>query len=242
MSAGPALPLEDEGLPAVLGCESCGLVSADLLTGVEIQRPGAAPRIQKCSRCGHVLHARKPMSVQRTWACVLAAAVLYVPANVLPIMTTVSALQHEEHTLIGGILELWAEGSWGLSVIVFIASIAVPVLKIGVLGLLAWTTRHAPAWRRLERAKLYRLIEAVGHWSMLDVYVVVLLSATIRFGPLAGVQAGPGLLAFASVVVLTMLATYAFDPKLIWDDPTLASRPGALPANATEAANAGRAA
>jgi paraquat-inducible protein A len=216
MSAGPALPLEDAGLPAVLGCESCGLVSADLLTGVEIQRPGAAPRIQKCSRCGHVLHARKPMSVQRTWACVLAAAVLYVPANVLPIMTTVSALQREEHTLIGGILELWAEG---LSVIVFIASIAVPVLKIGVLGLLAWTTRHAPAWRRLERAKLYRLIEAVGHWSMLDVYVVVLLAATVRFGPLASVSTGAGLLSFAAVVVLTLLATWSFDPRLIWRDP-----------------------
>jgi paraquat-inducible protein A len=208
-------------LPPLLGCESCGLVSEDVLAA-EAGDPGAASprrRVQKCSRCGHVLHARKPMSVQRTWACVLAAAVLYVPANVLPIMTTVQAAQREEHTLIGGILELWAEGSWGLSIIVFIASIAVPVLKIGVLGLLAWTSRHRPAWRRLERAKLYRLIEAVGHWSMLDVYVVVLLAATIRFGPLAGVQAGPALLAFAAVVVLTMLATYAFDPKLIWDDP-----------------------
>jgi paraquat-inducible protein A len=239
----PVAPPSDADLPPVLGCESCGLVSADLMAGAEVERPGTAHRVQKCSRCGHVLHTRKPMSVQRTWACVLAAAVLYVPANVLPIMTTVSALQREEHTLIGGILELWAEGSWGLSVIVFIASVAVPVLKIGVLGLLAWTTRHAPAWRRLERAKLYRLIEAVGHWSMLDVYVVVLLAATIRFGPIAGVQAGPGLLAFASVVVLTMLATYAFDPKLIWDDAAPVSRRGAMPANSTEeAANAGRAA
>ena len=242
MSAGPLVPRDDSGLPPVLGCESCGLVSIDALAGVSVERPGAPPRVQRCSRCGHVLHARKPMSVQRTWACVFAAAVLYVPANVLPIMTTVSALQREEHTLIGGILELWAEGSWGLSVIVFIASIAVPVLKIGVLGLLAWTTRHAPAWRRLERAKLYRLIEAVGHWSMLDVYVVVLLAATIRFGPIAGVQAGPGLLAFASVVVLTMLATYAFDPKLIWDDPAPVARHGAPPANATETAHAGRSA
>ena len=242
MSAGPVLSQDDATVPAVLGCESCGLVSADVLAGAEPEPPGAPRLVQKCSRCGHVLHARKPMSVQRTWACVLAAAVLYVPANVLPIMTTVSALQHEEHTLIGGILELWRDGSWGLSVIVFIASIAVPVLKIGVLGLLAWTTRHAPAWRRLERAKLYRLIETVGHWSMLDVYVVVLLAATIRFGPLAGVQAGPGLLAFAAVVVLTMLATYAFDPKLIWDDPSPVARRTALPANATEAVHAGRSA
>jgi paraquat-inducible protein A len=211
-------------LPPLLGCESCGLVSEDVLAGAVAPAPGGRRLVQKCSRCGNVLHARKPMSVQRTWACVVAAAVLYVPANVLPIMTTVQALEHEEHTLIGGILELWADGSWGLSIIVFIASIAVPVLKIGVLGLLAWTSRHAPAWRRLERARLYRLIEAVGHWSMLDVYVVVLLAATIRFGPLAGVQAGPGLLAFAAVVVLTMFATYAFDPKLIWDDPPHARR------------------
>ena len=180
------------------------------------------------------------MSVQRTWAFVVAAAVLYVPANVLPIMTTVQTLKREEHTLIGGILQLWADGSWGLSVIVFIASIAVPVLKIGVLGLLAWTSRHAPAWRRLERAKLYRLIEAVGHWSMLDVYVVVILAATIRFGPLAGVQAGPGLLAFAAVVVLTLFATYAFDPKLIWDDGETAPPDGTAASTATESRHAGR--
>jgi len=213
----PSAGLSD--LPPLLGCESCGLVSEDRLAADGASRADAPRLVQKCPRCRHVLHARKPMSLQRTWACVLAAAVLYVPANVLPIMTTVSALQREEHTLIGGILELWHDRSWGLSIIVFIASIAVPVLKIGVLGLLAWTSRRMPAWRRLERAKLYRLIEAVGHWSMLDVYVVVLLAATIRFGPLAGVQAGPGLLAFAAVVVLTMFATYAFDPKLIWDDP-----------------------
>ena len=180
------------------------------------------------------------MSVQRTWAFVIAAAVLYVPANVLPIMTTVQTLKREEHTLIGGILQLWADGSWGLSVIVFIASIAVPVLKIGVLGLLAWTSRHAPAWRRLERAKLYRLIEAVGHWSMLDVYVVVILAATIRFGPLAGVQVGPGLLAFAAVVVLTLFATYAFDPKLIWDDGDPARADGTTASIATEPRHAGR--
>ncbi|MEO7055232.1 MAG: paraquat-inducible protein A [Caldimonas sp.] len=164
------------------------------------------------------MRLRKPFAVQRTWACVVAAAVLYVPANALPIMVTTNALQREEHTLLGGIHELWVDGSWGLSIIVFIASIAVPVLKIGVLGLLAWTVRYAPSWRRLERARLYRLIEAVGHWSMLDVYVVVLLAATVRFGSLASVAAGPGLLAFASVVVLTLAATWSFDPKLIWRD------------------------
>ena len=197
--------------PALLGCESCGLVSANRLPGFV-----DGEELQHCPRCGHVLRARRPFSVQRTWACVLAAAVLYIPANVLPIMTTTAGLQRDRHTLLGGIHELWVDGSWFLAVIVFVASIAVPVLKIAVLALLAWTADHAPAWRRLERAKLYRLIEAVGHWSMLDVYVVVLLSATIRFGAVANVEAGPALLAFASVVVLTMLATFAFDPRLIW--------------------------
>ncbi len=201
-----------EGEPRLLGCESCGLVSANALVG----RAADDDLVQHCSRCGHVLRARKPMSVQRTWACAIAAAVLYVPANALPVMVTTSALQREEHTLLGGIYELWVDGSWGLALIVFIASIAVPVLKISALALLAWSVERAPDWRRLDRARLYRLIDAVGHWSMLDVYVVVLLAATIRFGSLANVRVGSGLIAFAAVVVLTMLATYAFDPRLIW--------------------------
>jgi paraquat-inducible protein A len=200
-----------------LGCESCGLVSAD----VAVADPVA---VLHCPRCGHVLHRTKPYALQRTWACVVGAAVLYVPANVLPVMVTTSALQRDEHTLLGGIHELWLDGSWALAVIVFIASIAVPVLKIGALGLLAWTVRKRPQWRRLERARLYRLIETVGHWSMLDVYVVVLLAATVRFGPLASVDVGLGMLSFAAVVVLTMLATWSFDPRLIWRDAAVDGR------------------
>jgi paraquat-inducible protein A len=201
----------------LLGCESCGLVSA--------AAPLEDPRVVlECPRCGQALHFAKPHAVQRTWACVVAAAVLYIPANALPVMVTTSALQRDEHTLLGGIHELWLDGSWGLAAIVFIASIAVPVLKIAVLGLLAWTVRHKPDWRRLERAKLYRLVETVGHWSMLDVYVVVLLAATVRFGPLASVDVGFGLLSFAAVVVLTMVATWSFDPKMIWRDASADGR------------------
>jgi paraquat-inducible protein A len=214
-----AAAIHADRVPRLLGCESCGLVSENKLPTLD-----DGELVQHCPRCGHILRARRPFSVQRTWACVIAAAVLYVPANVLPIMTTVSGLERERHTLLGGIHELWVEGSWGLSAIVFIASIAVPVLKICVLALLAWTAQHAPTWRQLERAKLYRLIDAVGHWSMLDVYVVVLLAATIHFGRFANVEAGPALLSFASVVVLTMLATFAFDPRLIWqgaDSPSI---------------------
>jgi len=197
--------------PMLLGCESCGLVSP----AVALRDPTL---VQECPRCGHDLVATKPHALQRTWAFVVAAAVLYVPANALPVMVTTQALQRDEHTLLGGIHELWLDGSWGLAIIVFIASIAVPVLKIGVLGLLAWTVRYKPHWRRLERARLYRLVEAVGHWSMLDVYVVVLLAATVRFGALASASPGPGLISFAAVVVLTMLATWSFDPRMIWRD------------------------
>jgi paraquat-inducible protein A len=197
--------------PLLLGCESCGLVSP----AVALDDPKL---VQECPRCGHVLLATKPHALQRTWALVAAAAVLYIPANALPVMVTTQALQRDEHTLLGGIHELWLDGSWGLSIIVFIASIAVPVLKIGVLGLLAWTVRYKPHWRRLERARLYRLVETVGHWSMLDVYVVVLLAATVRFGALASASPGPGLISFAAVVVLTMLATWSFDPRMIWRD------------------------
>ncbi len=207
-------PVDAAPTPAVIGCESCGLAS---LSQLDEDRPDL---VQRCPRCGHVLHLVKPFAIQRTWACVVAAAILYIPANSLPVLETTSALQYEEHTLLGGIHELWVDGSWALAVIVFIASIAVPVLKIGVLGLLAWTVRYAPSWRRHERARLYRLIEVVGHWSMLDVYVVVLLAATVRFGPLASVNVGPGLLSFAAVVVLTLLATWSFDPRMIWQEPS----------------------
>ena len=204
----------EPGEPPLLGCESCGLVSLEVPVP---EIPGGADL--RCPRCRHVLRREKPDAVQRTWACVLAAAVLYVPANALPVMTTTSAFETQSHTLLGGIHELWVDGSWVLSIIVFIASIAVPVLKIGALGLLAWSVRKAPRWRRLERARLFRLIEVVGHWSMLDVYVVVLLAACVQFGSLAFAAPEPGLLAFAAVVVLTLLAAHSFDPRLIWRDP-----------------------
>ena len=214
MSA-PGSPNDElAGQPSFLGCESCGLVSANTFRSADPQTS-----VQRCSRCGHVLSWRKPMSIQRTWACLLAAAMLYVPANVLPIMSTTQALQSSDHTLLGGIHELWTDGSWVLAIIVFVASIAVPVLKIGVLALLAWSVRGAPRWRRLERARLYRLIQVVGHWSMLDVYVVVLLGATVRFGSVASAHPEPGLLAFAAVVVFTVLATFSFDARMIWQEP-----------------------
>jgi paraquat-inducible protein A len=191
----------------LLGCDCCGQV---------VRTAHAAVR---CPRCRHPIYRIKPGALQRTWAYLLAAAVLYVPANVLPVMSTTSGFKGSTHTLMGGIVELWHDGAFALSIIVFAASIAVPLMKIGALALLAYTAQFKPNWRRLERTRVFGLIEAVGHWSMLDVYVVLLLAGMVRFGSVASAAAGTGLLAFAAVVVLTMLATASFDARLIWRDP-----------------------
>jgi paraquat-inducible protein A len=197
-------------------CRTCGRVS-------QLVHPAAPGSPLDCPRCGTDLHHRLPGSLQRTWAYLIAASVLYVPANLLPIMSTSSVFEGEtRHTILGGIEELRSSGDWLLAIIVFIASIAVPMLKIGALLLLAVTAQRRSRWKQLERAQLYRMIEAVGHWSMLDIFVVVLLVGTIRFGPLAGVLPEPGLLAFGAVVVLTMLAAGSFDPRLIWPEPDAA--------------------
>jgi paraquat-inducible protein A len=190
----------------VRGCECCGLV---------LSVP-AGWSDARCPRCRFELPLRKPYSLQRTAALLVAASVLYIPANLLPVMTTSTVLGRHSHTLVGGIVELWTSGSWELAVIVFVASIAVPLLKIAALALLVWTAYRRSRWLQRERAMLYRVVETVGHWSMLDVFVVVLLVGMVRFGIVASVEPQAGLLAFGAVVVATMLAASSFDPRLIW--------------------------
>lgn len=217
MTAPLAAPPERERIERQLGrataaglglvhCHTCGLVSR---LSPNAHAPG-------CPRCESPLHSRVPQSLERTWAFIIAAVLLYIPANMLPIMATSTVLGTDDHTILGGVAELWTGGTPELSIIVFIASIAVPILKIVSLALLAASARRASTWRQEERARLYRIVEVVGHWSMLDVFVVVLLVAMIRFGPLASVQPGVGLLAFGGVVILTMFASMSFDPRLIW--------------------------
>jgi paraquat-inducible protein A len=190
----------------LIGCDVCGLV---------LRVPGTAGQWH-CPRCAHTLHVRKPFSVQRTLAWLVVALALYAPANLLPVMSTTSVLGHASHTIGGGIVELWRSGSHELALIVFIASIVVPLGKIASLALLAFSAQRGSHWRQRERAMLYRLVETVGHWSMLDVFVVVLLVGMVRFGVLATVEPEAGLLAFGAVVVATMLAASSFDPRLIW--------------------------
>jgi len=195
---------QDAGLH---GCHSCGLV----------HRVHGRLAHARCQRCDAPLHRHAHERLQRCWAYLLAAAVMYVPANLMPVMSTSSVVMGSgTHTLLGGIVELWHVGSWELAIIVFVASIVVPLLKMAALAALAWTGQRGSLHARAERTRLYRLVEGVGLWSMLDVLVVVLLVGMVRFGAFGTVTPEPGLLAFGAVVVLTMLASGAFDPRLIW--------------------------
>lgn len=191
----------------LLACPSCGLVSRPPHTGGH----GA------CGRCGAALHARKPYSIRRTWAFLIAAALLYIPANVMPVMYSSSLFGSQEDTILSGVAYLWSSGSWPLAVVVFVASITVPLLKIIALTVLVVSVqRRSKRWAH-ERTLLYRVLELIGRWSMLDIYVVTVLVALVHLQALATIQAGPGAVAFGAVVVLTMLASMSFDPRLIWD-------------------------
>jgi paraquat-inducible protein A len=189
----------------LLSCQSCGLLVR--------AAPRAAPG---CPRCGVTIRARKTDSLRRTTAFLVAAAVLFVPANLLPVMTTRTLMRSHGDTILSGVVVLWKAGSPPLAILVFVASIVVPGLKILALTLLVVTTHRGSSWRREERTHLYRLLELVGRWSMLDVFVMGLLAALVH-STLAGVEINPGAGAFAAVVVLTMLASLSFDPRLIWD-------------------------
>lgn len=162
-------------------------------------------------------HPRTQNSLSRVWALVGAALILYIPANVLPIMTFETLLDRQSDTIFSGIAYLWYSGSWPLALIVFIASVAVPLLKLLALLLLAVSVQWRLDWDRLQRTRLYRLVELVGKWSMVDIFVVALLGALVQLKALATITAGPAALAFAAVVVLTMLAANSFDPRQIWD-------------------------
>lgn len=170
-----------------------------------------------CARCGATLHGRTPHSLPRTWAFLAAAAVLYVPANLLPVLHTGTLFNQQTDTIMSGVVHLWVTGSWGLSLIVFIASIVVPVAKLLSLGYLAWAAQHGSTVGAQRRANLYRATHYIGRWSMVDIYVGATLVALVHLGPFANIEPGPGAIAFGAVVVLTMLATMSFDPRLTWD-------------------------
>jgi paraquat-inducible protein A len=171
-----------------------------------------------CARCGNPLRARIPNSVRRSWAFLVAAMVLYIPANLLPVLHTGDLFGGSRtDTIMSGVMHLWDTGSAGLAIIVFIASMVVPFAKLLSLGLLLTTTQRRSAWKPRFRTHLYRATHWIGRWSMTDIYVGATLVALVHLGPFANVEPGDGAIAFGAVVVLTMLATISFDPRLIWD-------------------------
>jgi len=178
---------------------------------------GAASR---CPRCGAPLHERKPGSLNLTTALVLTAALLYLPANLLPVMHTHTLFSESDDTIMSGVLSLLDDGSWPLALLVFVASIVVPLLKLLAMGWLLLAVRRRRSGNAAQRSKLFRLVEFIGRWSMLDVFAVALLVSLVQIRSFATVHAGLGALAFATVVVLTMLAAQSFDERLLWDiDP-----------------------
>lgn len=192
----------------LVACHTCGLLSP----------AGRARGMSRCPRCASRLHERIPRSVSRSWALLAAAILLYVPANLLPIMHVTTFGRTQSDTILSGVVFLLLHDMWPLALIVFVASIVVPVVKIVILAYLLLSVQLKSAWRPLDRARLYRFTEFVGRWSMVDVFVVTVLVALVHLGQLASVSAGAGALFFAGVVILTMLSATAFDPRLIWDN------------------------
>lgn len=191
----------------LIACHTCGLLSRRLPTH----------SVTRCPRCDCRLHDRIPRSLSRSWAFLVAAVVLYVPANLLPIMHLTSLGKTQSDTILSGVLFLLLHGMWPLALIVFVASIVVPILKILIMAYLLLSVQFSAQSRALDRTRLYRITEFVGRWSMVDIFVVTVLVALVHLGQLANVAAGAGAVYFAAVVILTMLAAGSFDPRLIWD-------------------------
>ena len=202
----------------VLTARKAGLVACSVC---HLLCPAAPPerntKAAKCPRCGATLHSRKPDSLARTWALVIAACIFYIPANVLPMTTVTSLGMVQSDTIMSGVIYFVQSGSWPIALIIFIASVFVPLLKLGILGYLLVSVQLRSHYRPKDRTRLYLITEAVGRWSMLDIFVVTILVALVNLGALATIQAGPAALHFAAVVVITMVAAMSFDPRLIWD-------------------------
>lgn len=188
-----------------IACTVCDLIVADTREG------------RKCPRCSATLYYRKPYAIGRTVALVITGFLLYVPANFIPVLTTVRLGRADENTIMSGVIELVQNDLWPLAIIVFSASIILPLLKLCGLTWMLVATRLRSRRLLVERTRFYRMIDLVGRWSNIDVFAVSLLIAALRFGALTEVHAGSGLVAFAAVVIVTMVATNAFDTRLMWD-------------------------
>jgi paraquat-inducible protein A len=189
-----------------VGCDTCGLVHRSAVIGHE-----------RCVRCGSILEARKPNPIARTWALMIAAIILYIPANIYPVLTVITFGSGAPSTILGGVEELVAGGMWPLGALVFFASILVPVLKLVGLTILLISTQRGAIGRLRDRTTLYRIVNTVGRWSMIDIFMESILVALVQFGAITTIDPGFGAIAFAGVVIITMFAAESFDPRLMWD-------------------------
>jgi paraquat-inducible protein A len=188
-------------------CRTCGLAVSYVSVGAE----------RRCPRCQSRIAHRTPSSTEMTLGWLIAGIVFYIPANLLPVMHTSGLLGETDSTIVGGILEFWRSGDWDIALLIFIASVAVPFTKFIAIGLLLLTVRKNSRWEQRQRTGLYRIVEVIGYWSMLDVIVVALTSALMQFQVLGTAEPRAGIAFFCAVVVVTMLSALSFDPRLIWD-------------------------
>lgn len=204
---------------SMTGCHTCNQV---VRIGKNSHHQGL-----RCPRCGAKLHPRIHNSLLLTWMVVCLAFVLYIPANVLPMTRVVALGQAQEDTIMSGVIYFIQHGSWYIGLVIFIASVFVPMLKLAMLMFLLISVQRKSQWRPRERARIYRITELVGRWSMLDIYVVTILIALVSLGVFADIDVGPAAIFFAGVVVLTIFAAKSFDPRLIWDN--IETEQGSLP-------------
>jgi paraquat-inducible protein A len=201
------MPLKQALECGLVRCRTCGLAVS--LVSLEVDR--------RCPRCHSRLEHRTPLSTEMTLAWLIAGIVFYIPANLLPVMHTRGLLGEADSTILGGIFEFWRSGDWDIALLIFIASVAVPFTKFIAIGLLLLTVRNNSRWQQHQRTALYRIVEFIGYWSMLDVIVVALTSALMQFQMLGTAEPRAGIAFFCAVVVVTMLSALSFDPRLIWD-------------------------
>jgi paraquat-inducible protein A len=190
-------------------CRTCGLAVSRASLGID----------RRCPRCQSRIEHRTPFSAEMTLAWLIAGIVFYIPANLLPVIHTSGLLGEEDSTIVHGILEFWRSGDWDIALLIFTASVAVPFTKFIAIGLLLLTVRKNSRWEQHQRTVLYRIVEFIGYWSMLDVIVVALTSALMQFQVLGTAEPRAGIAFFCAVVVATMLSALSFDPRLIWDRP-----------------------
>lgn len=190
-------------------CHTCGKVSP-------LSEQGGAGH-SRCPRCGTPLHLRKPNSLQRTWALLIAAALLYIPANCLPIMVLSSVKGESTKTILSGVITFWDMKAYPVAIIIFTASVLIPLLKVAALVRLCLAAQGLVDTSPRSLGKIYLITELLGRWSMVDVFVVAIMACLVRLGALLTITPGPAALAFSAVVILTMFAAMSFDPRLIWD-------------------------